>query len=185
MIDTTIITVEGSYNFNDSDGHGVGTTVSNQFNAKDTLHATDSNGDELYIPFHAVEAKIDITSFAPSDAVDANCGGAADKTYCESDTYALTDGFEYLDWNSDLSEGAASLSLSGPQTLYLQDNNGNSYDEYTVSSSNLSAVTVTDDGISEGHRWVTITPVGNSEAIIEFSIPGLDCVVAFDYWGEV
>ena len=58
---------EGEHTFAD------GLPIAAQFHAKQTLHGTDSNNKELYIPFHSVVLMIEENSYETSEAVDANC----------------------------------------------------------------------------------------------------------------
>lgn len=74
MKDVFLVTLSGELQFSDEDGHNAGTIASNQFHAKDTIHAIDHNDNfDTYVPFHSVIVEMETTTFEQSDAVDANC----------------------------------------------------------------------------------------------------------------
>ena len=60
---------EGEHTFTD------GLPIAAQFHAKQTIHGTDSNNNEVYIPFHAVMVMIEQNSYETSPVTDSNCGG--------------------------------------------------------------------------------------------------------------
>ena len=78
---TTTIGTAGSgdlFEFNDTVIPNSGTTVLNQFNAKQTIHSTflynDVEPTEIYIPFHAIQYMGSIATVVENEpAQDANC----------------------------------------------------------------------------------------------------------------
>lgn len=76
---TTIETVGGSFDFHDTNIPNSGTTVLNQFNAKQTIHSTflynDIEPTEIYIPFHAIQYMESTATIVENpDMPDTNCG---------------------------------------------------------------------------------------------------------------
>lgn len=75
---TTIDTVNGTFEFHDTSIPNSGTTVLNQFNAKQTIHSTfllqDVTPTEIYIPFHAINYVHSTAESVENEPVqDANC----------------------------------------------------------------------------------------------------------------
>lgn len=74
---TTIDTVNGTFEFNDTNIPNSGTTALNQFNAKQTIHSFAMQNNvrtEIYIPFHAIKfMRSNATVVENEPAQDANC----------------------------------------------------------------------------------------------------------------
>lgn len=74
---TTIETVGGSFEFNDTSIPNSGTAALNQFNANQTIHSFVMQNNvqtEIYIPFHAINYVHSTAESVENEPVqDANC----------------------------------------------------------------------------------------------------------------
>ena len=61
--------------FDDAVYPSSGTTAYNQIIAKQTLHSTDTDGGEWYIPFHAIARADVVVSSEEVSTTDDLCGG--------------------------------------------------------------------------------------------------------------
>lgn len=167
---TTIDTINGTFEFNDTNIPNSGTTVLNQFNAKRTIHSFVMNNNvqtEIYIPFHAINylhSTADIEEDIPK--MDTNCEDADE--YCsffemyevpqEGEPGPIEDGHVFNDYHANLM-----------------------FDNAKTGQAIVPTVTCSDSNII----WHTTT-VGDIDCInislVDFSVP-VDTDVTFEYNG--
>lgn len=119
---TTITTVGGAFEFNDTNIPNSGTTVLNQFNAKQTIHSTfllqDVTPTEIYIPFHAIQYMESAATIVDNpDMPDTNCGEEGPSIDCTKVSWKGSSDLEVFD---PISEGdTIQINLSGAGFYFI------------------------------------------------------------------
>lgn len=182
---TTITTVGGAFEFNDTNIPNSGTTVLNQFNDKQTIHSfvmDDDEPTEIYIPFHAINyihSSADIVE--DTHRPDLNCEGPGLPCTCENLQLAYNDGTT----SSEVPFGCGTtIHISSEATMAVV---------YTGLFANLPKPTVTSSNpdfagtvTQPGETWVvtfdyTVQSGTSSDVVIHFNIPQyeVDCDYSF------